>query len=290
MNTINICFDQEPSAIYTLWKAFRSRNSRYVPSKEYLIIHASRREFPIDMKHLNDFHSICGVVRLPQLHMLYPFTLVYPYIMRVLCNDEIPVSMFKTLNTRNSIIMHRPIMPDERLEIDCRSSQPRITAKGLEIDVHSSVQSRGEKVWENTTTYFYPGKFGPAGESSCTHKIEPLKDGAAIDQWHLQAKDRFRFARISGDTNGIHYWYYYARMMGFKRDFAQPIRIVTRCVSSIPDIEWARPVRLDFYLKGPVYYNSTLTLKNAVVNCKNRFDLFCSGNDKPVISGILHNV
>jgi hypothetical protein len=306
-------FNATPSALYTGWKAFRSRKSVYSPSVEYPIIHSLRPDFVINKDYLKAFYEICDINHQSDyLHVLYPFTLVYPYIMRVLCSKEMPVSMFKVLNTRNSITMYRRIRSDERLDIDCHNCAPKIVPKGLEIDVKSIISSGGEQVWKNITTYFYPGNFGPVDASYSVPKLDAIDDAPVIKEWYFPAKDRFRFARISGDSNGIHYGSFYARMMGFKRDFAQPIRVITKCVSSLPPntsgmkgwleevvnncfeplpvAETTGPMRLDFYLKGPVYYESTLTLKNIQTKQGNRFDLYCSGNDKPVICGMLHNI
>ena len=313
MENINMTFNENPSATYTLWKAFRSRKNSYFPGVEYPVIHSLRPGFIINKAHLKAFYEICDINHQSEyLHVLYPFTLVYPYIMRVLCSKEMPVSMFKVLNTRNSITMYRRIRPDERLDIDCHNCAPRIVPKGLEIDVKSVVSSGGESVWENITTYFYPGKFGTADASYSAPILDSIDDAPIIKEWYFPAKDRFRFARISGDSNGIHYGSFYARMMGFKRDFAQPIRVIAKCVSSLPPrtsgikgwleevvaycfeplpaAETTGPMRLDFYLKGPVYYESTLTLKNIRTKSGNRFDLYCSGNDKPVICGIMHTL
>jgi len=306
-------FNETPSALYSLWKAFRSRKNSYFPGVEYPVIHSLRPGFIINKAHLKAFYEICDINHQSEyLHVLYPFTLVYPYIMRVLCSKEMPVSMFKVLNTRNSITMYRRIRPDERLDIDCHNCAPRIVPKGLEIDVKSVVSSGGESVWENITTYFYPGKFGIADASYSAPILDSIDDAPIIKEWYFPAKDRFRFARISGDSNGIHYGSFYARMMGFKRDFAQPIRVVAKCVSSLPTntsvihswleevvancfeplpvAETPVPMRLDFYLKGPVYYESTLTLKNIQTKNGNRFNLYCSGNDKPVICGNFYNI
>jgi len=312
MENVNMIFNENPSAMYTLWKAFRSRKNSYSPGVEYPVIHSLRPGFIINKVHLKAFYEICDIKQFNSLHMLYPFTLVYPYIMRVLCSKEMPVSLFKVLNTHNSITMHRRIRPDERLDIDCHNCAPRIVPKGLEIDVKSVVSSGGESVWENITTYFYPGKFGTADASYSAPILDSIDDTPIRKEWYLPAKDRFRFARISGDSNGIHYGSFYARMMGFKRDFAQPIRVVAQCVSSLPTntsdsrgwleevvancfeplpaTETAGPMQLDFSLKGPVYYESTLTLKNIQTKNGNRFDLYCSGNDKPVICGILNTI
>ncbi len=281
-------FDKTPSALYSLWKAFRSRKSVYLPNVTYPIIHSVRKRLMINEFYLKAFYKICDIIQTDFLHILYPFTLVYPYIMRVMGSQEMPVSMFKTLNTRNSIVMHRLIRHDECLDIDCYNCTPRIIPKGLEIDVKSIVSSGKETVWENITTYFYPGKFGPENDAYSAPKLEPIYNAPIIKEWYLPAKDRFKFACISGDSNGIHYGSFYARMMGFKRDFAQPIRVVAQCVSILPPINVQGPTRFEFHLKGPVYYENTLRLRNIQTANKNRFDLYCSGNEKPVISGVLH--
>jgi hypothetical protein len=289
MNGISLIFNHNPSAPNTILKAFRNRKNTFTPGREYPIITAARPGFIVDDAHIMVFNEICEISRSECLHILYPFTLAYPYILRVLCSHESPVSLFKVLNTRNSIVMHRRIRPDERLDIDCRNTAPRIVQKGLELDIISIVSSGGKRVWENTTTYFFPGKFGPADASFRTPKLEPINGNPEIKEWYFPAKDRFRFARISGDGNGIHYGFYYARMMGFKRDFAQPIRVVARCVSSIAD-EPDAPARLDFNLKGPIYYENRLALKYIHTPDGTRFDLYCGSEERPGICGILQTL
>jgi hypothetical protein len=137
---------------------------------------------------------------------------------------------------------------------------------------------------------FSAGRIRREGKILYTAEARTDVDAPVIKEWYLPAKDRFRFARVSGDTNGLHYGPPYARIQGFKRDFAQPIRIVAECVSLLPDVGMERPLHLDFFLKGPVYYESTLVLKNKKIKEKNRFDLYCKGNNKPCISGELRSV
>ncbi len=288
--TINLIFHHKPSAIYTLWQAFRSRKSRFISEEEVPLIHASRSSLRINERHLKDFYEICHIRPLPSLHILYPFTLCYPYMMRILCRREMPFSLFKVLNTRTSITMFRDIRSDERLDIDCHNAPVRLVPKGLEADIISEVKAGGEKVWQNITTYFLRGRFGQGEKSHAPLRLAPIVDAPVIKEWYLPAKDRFRFARVSGDTNGLHYGALYARMQGFKRDFAQPIRIVAECVFSLPVVEMGKPLLLDFFLKGPVYYESTLVLKHKRKKNSDRFDLYSKGNVKPCISGELRSV
>jgi hypothetical protein len=286
---INLIFHHKPSAIYTLWQAFRSRKSRFTAEEEVPVIQARRSALRINKKHLRDFYEICHLSPLPFLHILYPLILCYPYMMRILCRREMPFSLFKVLNTRTSITMFRAIRPDEVFDIDCYNAPVRIVSKGLEADIISEVRAGDEKVWQNITTYFVRGGFGEGERSYTPPRLALLVDAPVIKQWYLPAKDRFRFARVSGDTNGLHYGSLYARMQGFKRDFAQPIRIVAQCVSSLPDVGMERPLQLDFFLKGPVYYENTLVLKHVKKKNSDRFDLYCKRNTKPCISGELRS-
>ncbi len=280
-----LTFDDRPSALLTLWKAFRNRKSRYAPGVAVPAIEARRSAFTVDKRHMMDFYEICNINPSPSLHILYPFTLVYPYSMLILCIRDMPFSMFRILNTRNCITMSRDIKPDEKICIDCHNSALRVVPRGLEIDIISGVTVDQERVWECRATYLYPGNFGQGETAYETFKLTPVNNAPIVQEWFLPAKDRFRFARISGDTNGIHYGSLYARMLGFERDFAQPIRVVTQCVSSLPPLQTEKPVKLDFLLKGPVYYEHTLVLRNLSMKNYHRFDLYCEGNDRPCICG-----
>lgn len=286
-NTISLQFNKKPSDILTLWQAYQSRKSRFTSDIIIPEIHVKRSDLRINPAHIKSFYSICDIDPTTNLHILYPFTLVYPYLMRILCRKEMPFSQFQTLNTRNRIIMHRLIRPDELFTIDCYNSAVRIIPKGMEFDFKADIYSGTEKVWENTATYFNRGRFDNPDRSYKQHTLEPADNPIVISQWFLEAKNRFKFGKISGDTNGIHYSPAYARMFGFKRDFSQPIRVTARCVSELTHQNADKPSELEFFLKGPVYYEKMLTLKNKNSDFSNRFDLFCEGNEKPCISGKL---
>ncbi|MBP1711398.1 MAG: dehydratase [Deltaproteobacteria bacterium] len=287
MKNVILNFNKKPSDILTLLQAFNSRKSRFNPDEAVPEIHVIRSGYRINSEQLNSFQTICGIPPTRHLHILYPFTLVYPYLMRILCRREMPFSQFKILNTRNHILMFRPIKPDEQLHLDCYNSVVRIIPKGLECDFKAEIFAGTEKVWENTITYFVPGKFGYTDQSYTQHRLEPIENPCIAKEWFLEAKNRFKFGRVSGDTNGIHYSSIYARMLGFKRDFAQPIRVIAACVSHLRDQAADKPAELDFLLKGPVYYENMLTLKNQKIGHVERFDLYCSGNEKPCIMGRL---
>jgi phage-related protein len=54
-------FNKTPSALYSLWKAFRSRNSSYSLNVEYPVIHSVRSGLVINKSHLKAFYEICDL-------------------------------------------------------------------------------------------------------------------------------------------------------------------------------------------------------------------------------------
>ena len=283
----SLTYAHNPSALLTIWNTFWLRGHKIKLEKNIPLINLAMPDFRINPKHLMTFNKICGIKGAPFPQILYPFTLSYPFIMRLLSMKDVPVSLFTILNISNNMTLYRPVGIQESLSLECRISDIRLIPKGYELDVLSEIIANGNVVWENTATYFFRGKSNLDENTNNKSKLEPIPEGDTIGQWFLPAKDRFRFARISGDTNGIHYNKWYARLMGFKRDFAQPIRVVAKCVDVLPPLPEKWPLNLYFLLKGPAYYENNLFLKIKSTQNSHRFDLFQEGNDRPCICGTL---
>jgi hypothetical protein len=159
----------------------------------------------------------------------------------------------------------------------------------LEIDISSIVRSAGETRWEGVLTFYYRGQFGEPDESYQPPDFSPIVDGDRIGEWFLSSEVGFRFAGISGDWNGIHYSKRYARMLGFERDFAQPLLVLAKAADYLIDINSDKPVALDVLLKGQLYYDRNVTLKGIANEDGPRFELYSEGNRRPSISGRVSN-
>ncbi len=195
--------------------------------------------------------------------------------------------MFKMLTIRNSITRYRPIRLDEKLDVISRITGQHFVPKGMEFYIQSLLKVKGELVWENESTLYVPGKSQKELDEYTPPRFEQIPNADVFASWYFSAKDRFRFARVMGDSNGIHYSTKYAQLFGFKRDFAQPIRIASKCLDFMLDGTENLPHKIDLMFKGPVYYESELTMKSAIIDSNHRFDLYCQGNERPCICGNL---
>jgi len=236
---------------------------------------------------VDQFPEVCGIEKSTTIPALFPFSVLYPINLRLLIQKQVNIPVLKMLTIRNSTLCLREIQAGERLDVVSRIAGQRYVSKGLEFYIHSWLETGKERVWENRSTLFVPMNHQQPDPNYTPPKLVPIPGAQAIESWYLRATGRLRFAWIMGDSNGIHYSPWWARLFRFHRDFAQPIRIASKCVDLLAHQPEKFPYQIDLMFKGPVYYERELTMKGAVIDSNHRFDLYCQGNDRPCICGEL---
>ncbi len=280
---------KRPSSLRTLLKAFTEKKHRLKRAGDVNDIEVEWKDIKLNNKNIDKFNKICNLQKTDSINILYPFTMMYPLNLFLISQKEIQVPMFKMLTIRNTTTIYSDIKKNAKLLIRSRSNGQNYIKNGMEFYIDTQIESNGETVWENRSTLFIPGKTEGADSNYIPHKLEEVP-ALILEKWFLPAKNRLGFARIMGDSNGIHYSKGYARKFGFKRDFAQPVLVSSKCIESLPEISDDGPLKLDLFFKGPVYYDSELTLKNKFEENSNRFDLYCEGNERPCICGKLERI
>lgn len=265
--------------------ALLGRNATFDAGKPFPRITARQSGIALNKNSLAQFNRFCGINNSDTLSVIYPSTMIYPLIQRILAQRAAPLSLFTVLNSRMQVTQHRWIGADETLDIFCEIAGHRLREKGLEMDILSTVKIAGVPVWENIQTFYYRGKFGEADPTYIPPQFDTLPATADKASWFLPEDTGHSFARISGDGNPIHYWRAYARLLGFKRDFAQPLMVLGSSLGRLLDDNDKNAVMLDIALKAPVYYESNIILKSALVNDVKRFDIYCAEGTLPCISG-----
>jgi len=282
--TVNVTLARKPSMCYTLFKGLRRGINRRPGDQQLPDIRITWPEIKISPKHLQAFCRICDIQVEKTLPSLYPFSLAYPCMLRLIGQASFPFPMFKVLNTRTHTVMYQAISPDRALSVAVTTGACRRVRKGIEFDLHTGVRAGDDLLWENSSTFFVRGKSVNESVVENEDRMPALTGGDTIGAWYLPAKKRFQFGRLSGDSNGLHYNAWYARLSGFERDFAQPIRVASKCID-MAQSPMHMPLVLDLRYKGPVYYDHQLSLSSQSVDDIHRFDLYCQGNPRPCICG-----
>jgi len=284
-SSLELVFDRRPSAaafmLRALLRAPRRGGTLIVPP-----ICARWKGYAIDPQHLDTFLRLTGLPRGPELSLLYPHVFGFPLLMVVLTHRAYPLPIWNALQIRNHFLQHHPLRHDSVVDLQTAVTAQRVLEKGLEVDLHTLVTSQGELAWEGLCTFYYRGRFGTSSSPSPL-AIAPAFEASEHATWPTTSAPGPRFAQLTGDYNGIHRWHWYARRLGFRGALHHPQLVLGQCLAHLPFAPAQGPLRLDAWLKGPVFYGDDVHLRTADRAGESLFTATPSGETRPALVGRL---
>jgi len=213
----------------------------------------ARHDVRVDPDHLARYRELCGFPRKDVLPLTYPHVLAFPMHLAVMTDGAFPFPAIGTVHLDNSLTQHRPIAPDEQLQITVRPAALRAHPKGSLFDLVTTVHSAAEPVWEATSTFLRRGTGDPDAPGGATLADPPP---GTVD-WRLPADLGRRYAAVSGDHNPIHLYALTAKAFGFPRQIAHGMWSKARCLAAIEN-RLPDAVRVDVGFRKPVLLPGTV--------------------------------
>lgn len=285
--------DRPPSKLKCYWHGAVRQRPDFNPGAAMPHIGIARPALRLDAGHLAKFERACGWDISEYMPFIYPLALLFHYHIAIFGHPRFPCSQRTLLGIRQHAVQRRRVGVGETLDLDVRMVAQRVLAKGVEFDVRTTLARGGDVAWECISVYYLRGNFGGSDSRAVADRLGPLANPEFEARWQAPRGGGFAFARLSGDFNPAHFSSRWARMIGFKRDFAHTQRAVSDCLHRLPDaarLLEADSLRLDVAFKGPIYYGSSLLIKGAQQDNGYRFDLYCDDGDKPAIPGSIQRV
>lgn len=172
----------------------------------------------VDPDNLAAYAKVCGLRFGDTLPITYPFTLVFPTVMRLLTSREFPFPAIGSVHTDNTIEQLRPISLSEPLDLRVHAENLRPHAKGTQVDLVSEVSVGRELVWRQVSTFLKMHPTGAPKEAKAEHKDEvPPRPTRTL---RVDQKIISRYAAVSGDRNPIHVSSLGAKAFGFPSTIA----------------------------------------------------------------------
>ena len=280
---IRLDYRARPSAL-----AFMARAMRPSPGLKHggVTAIAARWRHRPDVAELARFHALSGLPEGDALPMLYPHTIGFPLHMSILTQPAFPLPIWRMLQVRNRIVQHAPLSRDAELDITVSIAGHRILDKGAEFDMHAVVRQGEAVAWESLNTFYTRGRFGAPTAGAVVPEAPKVSPGDTA-QWRMPIGGGWRYGGLSGDYNPLHLWGGYARRHGFAQAFFHPQRVLGQCLARLPQAEAALPLRLDAWLKGPVFYGAPVKMRREVAADGARFALHVNEDERPAIVGHL---
>lgn len=239
-----------------------------------------------DLAKVAAYRGVTGAPNDGMLPLLYLHVLTSPLHLGMMAHADFPLSPLGGVHARNIVVQHRPIGETEILDLRCTLGDARIVKQGLDFDITTLAKVGGEVVWEGRSSYLFRGKFGVASDFEAPRHDE-LGPIAKTAQWRVPKDMGRRYAKISGDYNPIHISGILAKLFGFKRDLIHGMWSAARALAEVNGPVGAGPTRFEVIFKGPIWIGAGTDFKLSTSDAGQRFDLFCTGNDRPCITALL---
>lgn len=237
---------------------------------------------------IKDFNTLTGIEINKAYHPLFLHTISFRLLMSVLTHPAFPEAIWSVLQVRNIMIQRRSLSLAEPFDLEVKFAEHRIVQKGLEFDLQTSISVSNDIVWESINTFYIRGKFGVASDISMTKA--PKTPSFSHSVWNIPHHGGRNFGSLTGDYNGIHMWDWYAKMFGFKAAFSHPQRVLGQIFNKLHEEETTNiPLKIETWLKGPVYYGTNLELKVAEEEKGKLFSLHVNDEQRPAIIGRYSN-
>ncbi|GEP32760.1 hypothetical protein NSZ01_05280 [Nocardioides szechwanensis] len=241
----------------------------------------TRHDVPVDVAHAAAYAALCGFPRKDTLPLTYPHLLAFGLHMEIMTDTAFPFPAIGTVHLENSITQHRPIAVTEQLQVTAHVEHLRPHTKGRVFDMVTTIHSRGELVWEETSTFLRRGK-GDDDASPGTTFPEAAPTGTV---WQLPADLGRRYAAVSGDHNPIHLYLLTAKALGFPRQIAHGMWSKARCVGALEN-RLPNAVRVEVAFKKPILLPGSVAFGSKPTNDGFAFSLSSPRSGAPHLAGV----
>jgi acyl dehydratase len=242
----------------------------------------TRHDVPVAAEHVAAYASVCGFPTKDTLPLPYPHLLAFGLHMEIMTSRSFPFPAVGTVHVANSITQHRRIGLDERLQVVARAEHLRPHPKGRVFDMVTTVHSRGELVWEETSTFLRRGRGDDSAPSPAGGTFPDAPPTGTV--WRLPGDLGRRYAGVSGDHNPIHLHPLTAKAFGFPRHIAHGMWSMARCVGALEN-RLADHVAVEVAFKKPILLPGAVAFGSRRLDDGYAFSLSSPGTGAPHLAG-----
>ncbi len=206
-------------------------------------------------RRLAAFRDLCRIPASDELPLTWPYALVTPLHIQLVCSRAFPFSALGLVHVREVIRQTRPIAADAELSFHCRIEGHRPHRRGVEFDLVTEVTLGVGRpvVWRSTTTAL--ARTGDTTRPPLRKDAAPpiRRPPPAGERWRICENTGRRYARVSRNFDPIHLHTLTSRWFGFRRPIIHGMWTVARSVAALGPAASAPPVELDVRFRSPLF-------------------------------------
>ncbi len=246
-----------------------------LPSVTYRV-----KNLAIDSDNLNEYRKICGFVNDGRVPATYFAVLSQTLQMNMMAQDDFPFAMLGLIHLANQVTQYRPIDDSELVELSVTATNLQAHDKGQQFDFITKVYSRGELIWQGSSTYLSrqkTKKTQPKSKNTPPPKLAKTADGFSYTV-NIPEDIGRRYAFVSGDFNLIHLHALSARAFGYPKAIAHGMWSNAKALSLFKNLPECFSCTISF--KSPIFLPSSIELIASLDNDGNDWQFGAYSGDK----------
>ena len=287
MSDHDLHFDKLPSLGAFYRRALFARKPGLKVGQSIPQIRATVAPLVPEPSHVALFRDVCGFRDDGFLPLSYPHVLAAPLHFALLMAKPFPFKALGLVHVSNRIVSHRPLRPDDSLDISTWVEGQRDAPRGILFDLNTRIESGGELVWESVSTIIriQKGKGGPSKKKRREPSVGIPAQPHRTAIWPIPKDMGRRYAKPSGDFNPIHLSALTAKLFGFKRAIVHGMWALARCIGELEDDIQAPKMAVEVAFKRPIFLPSRVLFAAYAEEGGMTFGLHSADGSKPHLTG-----
>lgn len=190
-----------------------------------------QRGLRFDPDHIDAYREVCGYRAQPGLVPLpYPEMHFTALIAEAVVSSHFPFSPLGLIHTGQRIALHEPLRPGVVVDAVTELDELRETPRGYELDFSMAIEHDGRRAWSGVATLLSRSAATRSGKRR-EHR-EVTRDPAGFEI-SVPGNTGVCYAKVSGDYNPHHLWWFTARPLGYRRPIAHGMWTFARVLSEV---------------------------------------------------------
>lgn len=191
-----------------------------------------QRGLRFEAAHVEAYRGVCGYYAQPgSVPLTYPEIHFTPLIAEAVVSSRFPLSPLGLIHTAQQVELHERLLPGDDVDATTELLALRDTPRGYELDFSMTVERKGHKVWSGVATLLSRSAAARAGKTRSVSP--PSQDDPVGFEVTVPGNTGVRYARVSGDYNPHHLWWFTARPLGYHRPIAHGMWTFARVLTEV---------------------------------------------------------
>jgi acyl dehydratase len=191
----------------------------------------------LDARSVARYAAMCGFSVTDEVPVTFPHILSMPLHLKIFARADFPLRPMGLIHLSNTIESLAPLVVDTSVDVVVTARNYQKSDAGIVFDIATEITSEGRPLWRETCVFLSRWPAGSERAAAAGRPPRPPKapkDSAVLDEFEVNRRTAWEYAKVSADYNPIHLSDRAARFFGLRGSIAHGMWSLARSLSEAP--------------------------------------------------------